>query len=169
MRCRSCRSALFWDKPLQLRTALDENLAFADIWLCSRIIDAPTAMTRATAIAAKNDFIGFPIRDCFQRFRAVALPGKGSIAPTVEIIKSTQPNQQKKAAQRPPSVTRRADRTLALRELEAAAGFRAAELLALHHAAVAGEEAFLLERGAKRRLVIGQRLGDAVTHRASLA
>src|SRR5262245_10256255 len=36
---------------------------------------------------------------------------------------------------------------LALRVLEAAAGFHAAVLLALHHAAVAGEEAALLEHG----------------------
>src|SRR4051794_17644771 len=57
----------------------------------------------------------------------------------------------------------------ALRELEAAAGFLLAVLLALDDARGAGEETFLLERGAKLRLEVGQRLGDAVTPRARLA
>ena len=35
--------------------------------------------------------------------------------------------------------------------------------------AVAGQEAFLLERRAQLRLEIGQRLGEAVAHRAGLA
>jgi hypothetical protein len=44
---------------------------------------------------------------------------------------------------------------LPLRELEGAAGFCAAVLLALDHAAVAGEEAFLLQSRAEFRLEIG--------------
>ena len=59
--------------------------------------------------------------------------------------------------------------SLALRELEAAAGFLLAVLLALDDAGVAGREAFLLERAAKLRLIVGQRLGEAVTDRAGLA
>ena len=58
---------------------------------------------------------------------------------------------------------------LALRELEAAAGLGAAVLLALDDARVAGQEAFALDRRAQRRLVAGQRLGDAVLDRAGLA
>ncbi len=61
------------------------------------------------------------------------------------------------------------ERRLALRELEAAAGFHAAVLLALHHAAVAGEEAALLEDAAQLGLVIRERLGNAVANRAGLA
>ena len=57
----------------------------------------------------------------------------------------------------------------ALRELEAAAGLHAAVLLALHDAAVAGEEAALLEDAAQLRLEVGERLGDAVAHRTGLA
>src|SRR6266542_4204932 len=52
----------------------------------------------------------------------------------------------------------------ALRELERATRFRLAVLLALHHAGVAGEEAAALEHAAQVRLVIGQRLRQAVTH-----
>src|SRR5690606_41994949 len=56
----------------------------------------------------------------------------------------------------------------ALRELEAAAGLDAAVLLPLHGTAVAGQEATLLEDAAQLRLVVGQRLGDAVAHRTGL-
>src|SRR4051812_42805471 len=56
----------------------------------------------------------------------------------------------------------------ALRELEAATRLGAAVLLALDHAAVAGEEAALLEDSAKLRLEIGQSLRHAVAHRAGL-
>src|SRR5690606_12500989 len=58
---------------------------------------------------------------------------------------------------------------LALGELEGAAGLRAAVLLALHHASVAGEEAALLEQSAKLRFVEGERAGDAVAHGTGLA
>src|SRR5689334_5353244 len=58
---------------------------------------------------------------------------------------------------------------LALRELEAAARTGAAVLLALDHAAVAGQEAVGLHRTPQRRLELRQRLGDAVAHRARLA
>src|SRR5690606_11624920 len=58
---------------------------------------------------------------------------------------------------------------LALRELEAPAGLLAAVLFALNHAAIAGHEASVLQRRTKRRLVISQRLRDAVTHSAGLA
>src|SRR5271163_3439658 len=57
----------------------------------------------------------------------------------------------------------------ALRELEARARLPVAVLLALDHPRIAGEEAFLLERGPEVRLEVGQRLGEAVTHRACLA
>src|SRR5690554_2963923 len=60
-------------------------------------------------------------------------------------------------------------RNLALRELERTAGLGATVLLALDHTAVAGQEATLLEHAAKRGLVMGQRLGDAVAHRTGLA
>src|SRR5579871_6934522 len=59
-------------------------------------------------------------------------------------------------------------RALALRELEASAGLRLAVLLALDHAAVAGEEAVRLQDRPQRRLVVGQRLRDAVPHGAGL-
>src|SRR5215475_8826029 len=57
----------------------------------------------------------------------------------------------------------------ALGELERAAGFGLAVLLALDHARVAGEEAAALEHGAQIRLVVHQRLGNAVAYRAGLA
>src|SRR5260221_7789504 len=58
---------------------------------------------------------------------------------------------------------------LALRELEAAAGFRAAVLLTLDGTAVAGQEAFMLQGTAQAWLVIGQGLADAMTDRTGLA
>src|SRR3954453_12189832 len=56
----------------------------------------------------------------------------------------------------------------ALRELEAAAGFLLAVLLALDDARVARQEAFALQGRTQVGLVIGQRLGEAVAHRAGL-
>src|SRR5581483_1070981 len=58
---------------------------------------------------------------------------------------------------------------LALRELEGTAGLGAAVLLALDHAAVAGEETALLQHAAQLRLEIGESLGDAVADRTGLA
>src|SRR3954463_5103393 len=57
----------------------------------------------------------------------------------------------------------------ALRELEAAASFLLAVLLALDDAGVAGQEAFLLEGAAQIRLIMRQRLGEAVAYCAGLA
>src|SRR5580692_1126059 len=57
---------------------------------------------------------------------------------------------------------------LALRELERLARFRPAVLLALDGAGVAGEETTLLQYAAQLRLEIGQRLGQAMTHRTGL-
>src|SRR5262245_56033124 len=59
-------------------------------------------------------------------------------------------------------------RRSALGELEAASRLAAAILLALDHAAVAGEEAAGLEHLAQRRLEEGQRAADAVAHGARL-
>jgi hypothetical protein len=58
---------------------------------------------------------------------------------------------------------------LTLRELERAAGLGLAVLLALDDAAVAGQEATLLQHGAQARLEVGERLGDAVTNGTGLA
>src|SRR4029079_8251045 len=58
---------------------------------------------------------------------------------------------------------------LALRELEAAASLGPAVLLALDHAAVAGQEAFAFHCRAERRLEARQRLGNAVLDRAGLS
>src|SRR5688500_12995717 len=58
---------------------------------------------------------------------------------------------------------------LALRELEAAARLGAAVLLVLDRAAVAGQEAALLQRGPEVRLEQGQGAADAVTDRTGLA
>src|SRR6187551_804080 len=60
-------------------------------------------------------------------------------------------------------------RSLALRELEALAGLGAAVLLALDHAAVAGQEPGRLDRGAQQRLELAQRRADAVLDRTGLA
>src|SRR5438128_1971581 len=57
---------------------------------------------------------------------------------------------------------------LALRELEAAACLGAAVLLALDDAWVAGQEPGLFDRGAERRLVTRERLGNAMLHCAGL-
>src|SRR6185437_4540183 len=57
----------------------------------------------------------------------------------------------------------------ALGELEAGARLAVAVFLALDHPRIAGQEALLLERRAKLGLVMGQRLGKAVAHRARLS
>src|SRR6266852_3117209 len=54
-------------------------------------------------------------------------------------------------------------------ELEAASRLRLAVFLALDDTAVARQVAARLEYRAQARLVIGQRLADAVAHRAGLA
>src|SRR5215212_703300 len=68
-----------------------------------------------------------------------------------------------------PPLVNQSDSRSALRELEAAAGFLLAVLLALDDARVAGQEALLLEGAAQLRLVIGERLREAVAHGAGLA
>src|SRR5260221_282139 len=60
-------------------------------------------------------------------------------------------------------------RALALGDLEAATGAGAAVLLALDAAAVAGQEATLLDGAAQGRLELDERLRDAMAHRAGLA
>src|SRR5262249_41830034 len=57
----------------------------------------------------------------------------------------------------------------ALRELEAASGLALAVLLALDDAAVARQEALRLQHRPQLRLIVGERLADAVAERASLA
>src|SRR5690606_19301348 len=69
----------------------------------------------------------------------------------------------------PAACIRQPETRLTLRELEAAASLGPAVLLPLHDAAVAGEEAALLEHGAQGRLVVGERLGDAVAYGACLS
>src|SRR5215470_13282714 len=54
-------------------------------------------------------------------------------------------------------------------EREVASRLRLAVLLALDHAAVAGEEAALLQHRAQGRLEMGERAADAVPHGAGLA
>ena len=58
---------------------------------------------------------------------------------------------------------------LALRELEAAAGFGLAVFLAFNGAAVTGQEAALFEGRAKVRLKISEGTRNAVTHGTGLA
>src|ERR1700732_2189534 len=58
---------------------------------------------------------------------------------------------------------------LALRELEAPAGFLLAVFLALDDARVAGQETFFLENGAQIRLVIDKSLGKPGAHGARSA
>src|SRR3569623_1328692 len=60
-------------------------------------------------------------------------------------------------------------RSLALGELERPAGLGLAVLLALDHAAVAGQEAALLEDAAQLGLVVGESLADAMADRTGLA
>src|SRR5207248_1319477 len=62
----------------------------------------------------------------------------------------------------------RCEPNLPLRVLRAAAGLVAAVFLALDDAAVAGQEAAMLQDRAQPRLVKGERLADAVPHRAGL-
>src|SRR5580704_320526 len=87
----------------------------------------------------------------------------------------TVPNDaKKKGAFRRPSISclpmKRGGRgSSALGELEAAARPGATIFLALDDAAVARQEAALLHSAAQIRLVLGERLGDAVAHRAGLA
>src|SRR5580765_5074583 len=58
---------------------------------------------------------------------------------------------------------------LPLRELEALAGAGLSVLLALLHPRVAGEEAFLAQRGAQRLVDLDEGAGDAEANRAGLA
>ena len=58
---------------------------------------------------------------------------------------------------------------LALRELEAPTSLGLTILLTFNHPRVTGQEAALLQNRTKAGFVIGQRLGDAVAYRASLA
>src|ERR1043166_50766 len=80
-----------------------------------------------------------------------------------------RPCANKKGAPQRALACRRSIAALALRELEAPARLGLAVLLALDHARIAGEEAAALERVAQVRLEIGQRLRDAVAHRAGLS
>ena len=57
---------------------------------------------------------------------------------------------------------------LALRELEAAASLRTTVFLTFDGTAIAGQEAFGLDRAAQRRFVLRERLGDTVLDRTSL-
>src|SRR5829696_9635713 len=79
------------------------------------------------------------------------------------------PPKTKRAARGPPFPKCLPEEALALRELEAAAGLLPTVLLTLDDTRIAGQEAFLLERAAKLRLIVGQRLGEAVTDRTGLA
>src|SRR6478735_4982668 len=84
-------------------------------------------------------------------------------------VEEAPDNTKRAALASRPSAYRMIRKRSALRELEAAAGLGLTELLTLDDTRVAGQEAFLLERAAKLRLVVGQRLGEAVTNRAGLA
>ena len=57
---------------------------------------------------------------------------------------------------------------LTLRKLKALSSFFPAVFLTFNNTAVAGQEATLFQHVAQRRLVIGERFGNAVTHRAGL-
>src|SRR6218665_1599625 len=76
---------------------------------------------------------------------------------------------QTKEKGRFPGPLQKSIRNLALRELEGLAGLGLAVLLAFDDAAVAGQEAALLERRAQCRLEEVQGLGDAVTNGTGLA
>src|SRR4051794_32430535 len=64
---------------------------------------------------------------------------------------------------------RRAPARLALRELEAAAGFGGGVLFALHDARIAGEETAWLERRAQGWFIRDKRARNAVAYRAGLS
>src|SRR5947209_6422248 len=88
---------------------------------------------------------------------------------------ATLPQLREVCAEASRAATRRIRRRVAARparlplaELEAAAGFRAAVLLALDDARVAGQEAFPLHRRTQRGLVASQRRRDTVTNGACL-
>src|SRR6478736_2317331 len=91
------------------------------------------------------------------------------MAGSCRCVEEAPDNTKRAALASRPSAYRMIRKRSALRELEAAAGLGLTELLTLDDTRVAGQEAFLLERAAKLRLVEGQRLGDAVAHRARLA
>src|SRR5437879_4014568 len=79
------------------------------------------------------------------------------------------PNNEKGAPRRTPLLLRGSPAGSAFGELEAASRLRLAVLLALDDTAVARQIAARLEHRAQAGLVIGQRLADAVAHRAGLA
>src|SRR5579859_5793773 len=85
-------------------------------------------------------------------------PGRGGVPPPGDVCRA---------------LARRVGETPTLRltlgELERPAGLRLAVLLALDHARVAGEETALLEDATELRLVVGERLGQAMAERPGLA
>src|SRR6185437_9506571 len=87
------------------------------------------------------------------------------------LLSSTNGNPQKERAPRRTPLIENTPMPAgsALRELEATSGLGLAVFLALDDAAIARQEALRLERRPQTWLVIEQRLGDAVTHRAGLA
>src|SRR5262245_37698881 len=68
----------------------------------------------------------------------------------------------------PPSTKTDCSRCLALRELEAASRLRLAVFLALDHAAIAREEAALLQHHPQRGFEMSESAADAVPHGAGL-
>src|SRR3954464_1272245 len=91
----------------------------------------------------------------------------GMPSPKTTIPQKRQCRRKRRHSQTPVPVKARV--SLALRELEASAGFLLAVLFPLDDTRVAGEEALALQRRPQIRLVIGERLGEAVTHRPRLA
>src|SRR5687768_2462833 len=78
------------------------------------------------------------------------------------LIKSQLLHKSRKAGFPRPSKILISRNGLALRELERTTCLRTAVLLALDHAAVAGQEATLLQNAAQRGLEVGHGLGNAV-------
>ena len=113
---------------------------------------------------------GGPTRETALLVSAAAVTGTSPVTSILSAVR--QVGRLKPSLRAAPATLRVAGATLGgltLRELEALAGFGFAVLLAFDGAAVAGQETLVLDRAAQHRLVTGQRLGDAVKHRAGLA
>jgi hypothetical protein len=121
--------------------------------------------SKVTRNLLARTYLNVQKRACFP------LPRNGGLARKVRIPlpgPSFLAGQEQKRPEFPPAFCIWKSCNLALRELEAAAGFGLAVFLAFDSTAVTGEEAALLEGRAKVWLKIGKGARNAVAHGTSL-
>src|SRR5271165_833537 len=168
-------------------TAMATNGSALSIWVSkNQAREKPNSSARRTN-RQEAASVGMAIANCINRLRFLFHPGVTQ-SPSPASLRSA-PLAHRRCATRQARARVRREGALrergnpaqtgrvgegfrsalsALRELEAAAGLALAVFLALDDAAVARQKALLLHQRPQRRLVIGQRLADAVPHRTGL-